>query len=282
MPRVILLGPQRLKPTVGHTLKSLRLRGPVAAVTAGWEERESEDEELLGYLPPGSFNLQLWERCDRVFTRDPELLDVFLWRRDRQRQLQALYRRQLRHAMAAAREFLGMTDEDGLIDPERTSAIERVREIDAQHIERVREIENDFIDRIRPDERPSLAAHRHDIAPMLAATAALVITGGHVRVLLNRLRLFDILGLLGDKPIVAWSAGAMVLCERIILFHDSPPQGPGNAEVMEEGLGLCPALLPFPHARHRLDLHDPVRVTLLARRFSGFTCVPMDEGTRLD
>jgi hypothetical protein len=74
----------------------------------------------------------------------------------------------------------------------------------------------------------------------------------------------------------------MVLGERVVLFHDNPPQGPGNAEVMEEGLGLCPGLLPFPHARRRLALQEPLRVALLARRFTRFICVPMDEGTRLD
>ena len=40
--------------------------------------------------------------------------------------------------------------------------------------------------------------------------------------------------------VVAWSAGAMVLTERVVLFHDDPPHGAGIAEVLDVGLGLVP------------------------------------------
>jgi hypothetical protein len=82
-------------------------------------------------------------------------------------------------------------------------------------------------------------------------------------------------------PIFAWSAGAMVLGERVVLFHDHPPQGEGFAEVLESGLGLYRGLIPLPHSRRRLRLSDRVRVSLLARRFPGFRCLAMDEGSRI-
>jgi hypothetical protein len=88
--------------------------------------------------------------------------------------------------------------------------------------------------------------------------------------------------LLGDRLVVAWSAGAMVVCERVILFHDHPPQGPGNAEVLESGLGLVRDVVPLPHARHRLDLDDTEHVALFASRFAPAACIPMNEGARVD
>src|SRR5690606_41913723 len=58
-----------------------------------------------------------------------------------------------------------------------------------------------------------------------------VITGGNVAILINRLRLFGLGNMLKAKNVVAWSAGAMALCDRIVLFHDNPPQGRRNPEV---------------------------------------------------
>src|SRR5690606_5912302 len=80
----------------------------------------------------------------------------------------------------------------------------------------------------------------------------------------------------------AWSGGAMVLGERIVLFHDAPPQGRGHAEVLEPGLALYRGAVPFPHARRRLLLEDVPRVTLLARRLEPRLALPMDEGARVD
>ena len=42
----VLLGPQRFMTTAGSTLRSLEVEGPVATITAGWEGREDQDEEL--------------------------------------------------------------------------------------------------------------------------------------------------------------------------------------------------------------------------------------------
>ena len=59
----------------------------------------------------------------------------------------------------------------------------------------------------------------------------------------------------------------MALGQRVVLFHDSPPQGFGNAEVWGPGLGLYTGVLVFPHAQRRLALEDAGRVAILARRF---------------
>ena len=47
-PLRVVLGPQRHRPCVRAALESAlgEVRGPVALITAGWEEREGEDDEL--------------------------------------------------------------------------------------------------------------------------------------------------------------------------------------------------------------------------------------------
>ncbi len=96
--------------------------------------------------------------------------------------------------------------------------------------------------------------------------------------LLNRLRLFGLERLLRTRPVVAWSAGAMAIAERVVLFHDHPPQGAGNAELFEAGLGLVRGAVFLPHAASRLALDDPTRVALLARRLARPRACTLDDG----
>ena len=76
---------------------------------------------------------------------------------------------------------------------------------------------------------------------------------------------------------MAWSAGAMVVSDRIVLFHDSPPQGRGNAELLGAGLGLFPGVVVLPHASRRLMLHNHARISVFARRFATAVCVALDD-----
>jgi len=284
MPTVVLLGPQRRRRTLGAVLGELGLAGPVATVTAGWQEREAEVGELAEHLGAAgceAVNLRLHERAERVFAADPELATAHRARQDRLRALQRTYRLHLRHALAAARELLAAAGDDGVLGPQRRLAIDEVRRIDDHHLERVRRVHREFADEVRLGERPALAREREAIAAELERCVALTLAGGHVAVLLNRLRLFGLPGIAAGKPLVAWAAGAMVLAERVVLFHDSPPQGPGDAEVLESGLGLAAEALPLPHAGRRLRLGDPLRVALLARRFAPRVPLTLDPGERV-
>ena len=73
---------------------------------------------------------------------------------------------------------------------------------------------------------------------------------------------------------IAWSAGAMALTDRIVLFHDRAPQGPGHPEVYGSGLSLLRDVVLLPHARARLLLDDTARMAVFARRFAPARCVP--------
>ncbi len=281
MPRLVLLGPQKLEPTVGPTLAELGIREPLALVTAGWQENEDDDANLRRDLGLPAVNLALYHRAERVFERDPELLIAYRERQRRLQQLQRLYRRRLDHTLDAYRELLAVDGIDDLVLAEREAALEAVRDLDLHHLERVRQVHAEMNAGFGP-ERPAVAEEREEIESLLAASGPLLIAGGHVAVLLNRLRLFGVDKLVTKHTVIAWSAGAMVLSSQIVLFHDSPPWGAGNSEVLDLGLGVCPDLLPLPWASHRLRLSDPARVGLLARRYSPLRCIALDDGSRLE
>jgi enterochelin esterase-like enzyme len=284
-----LLGPQRQVPTAGAALREMGAAGRVAVVTAGWQEREAEVEELAEHLLREAgceaVALGLYRRAEAVFAADPELAAAHRRRQDELRALQALYRLQLAHRQAAARELLRRPGPERLLAPEREEAVAAVRRLDAHHLGRIAEVHSAHEELWRPGERDAVAAQRRELAELLAGCSALAVAGGHAAVLLNRLRLFGVAELAAALPVAAWSAGAMVLAERVVLFHDNPPwaswnAGAGDAEVLEAGLGRVRDVLPLPHAERRLHLDDPVRVALLARRFAPAAAVALDAGGR--
>ena len=127
----------------------------------------------------------------------------------------------------------------------------------------------EFYARLEPHARPVIAAHRDEVAAILREAGALVVAGGHVGVLADVLHLFNVAAALnGGVPVIAWSAGAMALTDRIVLFHDRAPQGPGQPEVYGSGLSLVRDVVLLPHARARLLLDDAPRMAVLARRFA--------------
>jgi hypothetical protein len=71
----------------------------------------------------------------------------------------------------------------------------------------------------------------------------------------------------------------MALSERVVLFHDRPPQGAAHAEVLEPGLGLVPDVVALPHAGARLALNDTARVQTFARRFAPARCLALEHGS---
>jgi hypothetical protein len=280
----ILLGPQRHVPIVRPAIADLVGDDdrPVAAVTAGWEERENEDHELRAHVERPLRNLEVWARVERIFERDRELLGAMRQRHDTLRKVQELYRLRLAGAMDATKELFRRGGGDVWLAAERHDALVMLQGIDSQHVARVAQIHVEFEQRWRPAERASVQREKRELKVQLAESSCLLVAGGHIAVLLHRLRLFDLFALFGNRPVIAWSAGAMALCERIVLFHDSPPQGSAHAEVMEAGFGLVPDLVALPHAKKRLLANDERNVQVVARRFAPALCVLLDDGSRID
>lgn len=286
--RIVLLGPQRVTPTLAAATDDLVEEGALAAdatiatITAGWQDREGS----LDHLDPGAgrrlIDLSLYERANRVAAADPELVEAHDSTQRQLKELRRVYNLRLRGAMSTWASVSGMAGDEHVLGPEREDALAAIRTLDRRHLERVAEIRGAYEEEFAPLDRDPVAKERAEIDRLLADVGAVVIAGGHVATLLNRLRMFGVESALGDLPLIAWSAGAMAIGSRVILFHDRPPWGPGNAEAFENGLGLFDDLIPFPHASGRLALSDVDRMGRLAQRFAPDLCVLLDDGSRLD
>lgn len=256
----------------------MSLRGRFAVITAGWQEREQEDDEIARHLGGRTVNLDLFQRGEEVLIADTELARAIEEISSRRHRTHEIYRLRLNHLMAVVWELMSLENLGAIAQKELDDAFESVRALDRRHIESRRALRSDFAKEWKPNKRSSVARHRLEIEEILADCDAVAIAGGHVETLVDHLRFFGLEELWGDRPILCWSAGAMALAETIVLFHDDPPQGFGNAEALDDGLAMFPRVLPLPHARRRLNLDDPRRVSILARRFGDFACVPLDEG----
>ena len=109
----------------------------------------------------------------------------------------------------------------------------------------------------------------------------MVVTGGHVGVLLHLLHIFGLAAAI-RPPLITWSAGAMALSDRVVLFHDRGPPGRRHPEVYAEGLGAFSGVLPFPHPGGGCGSATPTRLRLLARRFAPRVCLLLPDGVRVD
>ena len=278
--RLTLLGPQR-RPTVGQVVADIDPDAPIATITAGWLEREPDDRELDRALGGRGINLGLHRRWLEVLELDPEYATAELEHRAVLDELQELYLVQLDHALRGLYEVAQRGGRRRPTTAAVADALSVVRLIDERHRDRVWAAHADFATAWRPAERAAVAAHAAAVHRVLGEAAGIVIAGGHVGVLVHVLRLFGV-RLPETVPLIAWSAGAMALTERVVLFHDRVPHGPAHAEVYDDGLGVLTGVVLLPHARRRLRVDDQLRMSVLARRFEPATCVVLDDGVRVE
>ncbi|HEU4731770.1 MAG TPA: Type 1 glutamine amidotransferase-like domain-containing protein [Kofleriaceae bacterium] len=277
---IVLLGAQHAEPSVRRVRGELGVTGPIAMITAGWQEREGEPGVVAD---PGvaSIELALHARGEQVFADDPELAEAYKARQLKLKLMQEFYRVRLEHAAQAARAVAVRNADPELAAEEHAASRELIRHLDRDHLDRCRAVHAAFEAAWAPLGRRVLARHVDELRAAIEPARAIVIAGGHVAVLLNRLRLFAIAELAGGRPIIAWSAGAMALTERVVLFHDDPPHGQAISEVLDAGLGLARDLVVLPEPRLRLDLDDRARVGELAQRYAPAVCVAVDHGTQI-
>jgi hypothetical protein len=276
---ITLLGPQRFNPILREVLEPHRFDKPYALITAGWQEREEEVQELDEHVQHQTVQLFLHERSDRLFAEYPQFRIEYRRRQSCLRRMQDLYRIQLEGLLEKARLLQVREEEAELLQPALHRSFHLIQSLDEMHLQAIRQIHHEF-DQAWPINRlAKLQKEREELAARLENCSAALIAGGHVIVLLNRIRLFGLDLHLARLPLFAWSAGAMVLCQRVVLFHDFPPQGQGNPEVVEQGLGLLPGVVALPHAAKRLKLHDEKRVALFANRFAPDCCLALDPNT---
>lgn len=273
--RVILLGPQHAQPQIARVLRELGACR-AAVITAGWQEREA-DPAVMPELGVPAVNLTLHARGEAVFAGDSAFAAAYKARQTRLKVMQDLYRVRLDRLNDATHAISRRHIDPELLADELAASLALVRELDRDHLARCKAVHAAF--HARPAQ---LDAQRAEIATRLADCDVVVIAGGHVAVLLNRMRLFEIAALWGERPIVAWSAGAMALTEQVVLFHDDPPTGAPICEVLDAGLGLVPDIVVLPNPRVRLRLADREGVARFAQRFRGRACLAMDHRARID
>lgn len=278
---VVLLGAQRYNPTLGDAVRDLGVEGRVATITAGWQERESEDDDLVEHLQGRTVNLRLHARAEEVFRADPTLFEAHRANQALLRQRQDCYRIRLEHAIDAQHVIAQRSAPKEILEDEERASLDAIRAIDAMHLERCARDRRTFEDTYSPSTRPLVAKHHAEIAEIVEGCDAIAIAGGHVASLLNRLRLFGIEQLTKGKVVFAWCAGAMAISERVVLFHDSPPQGPGSPEVLDRGLGLVGEVVVLPQPEFRLRLDDRARLGRFARRFAPSTCLALPARSRV-
>ena len=277
---IVLCGAQHPDPALPRVLRELGITGPAALITAGWQEREGEAGVVADPGVP-VVELGLHARGEQVFAEDAELADAYKARQLKLKMMQDFYRVRLDHAEQAARAVGVRSADPELAAEEHVASLEVIRHIDREHLDRCRRVHAGFEAQIAPRQRAVVARHIDELRAAIEPTQVIVIAGGHVAVLLNRLRLFAIGELAGSRPIVAWSAGAMALTERVVLFHDDPPHGQAISEVLDAGLGLARDLVVLPEPRLRLDLDDAVRVGELAQRYAPALCIALDHGAQI-
>ena len=279
----ILLGPQRFTTTVGATVRSLDVDGPIAMINSGWEERETEDAELAGHLDGRGVNLRLHHRMMDVLDQGRALapprpgssatgVD----------ELRAFYGIRLQAAIDAVHAVAHRSSLHA-IGPAaaRVDAIEAVRDVDAVVRRRARRALPRGPGATAPGrERHASAGTAARSARCSTSARRVVIAGGNVRTLLHTLRVFDVRSA-PELPVVAWSAGAMVLTDA------GRPLPRPRAARRHGGRGLRPrarpgaGLLALPHAAAPAP-RGPRADVVLARRFAGHgsSCSTTEHGVR--
>lgn len=277
----MLLGPVGDGAVVARVLGALGVDSPIALITAGWEEAERNDADLDRVLGGGTRNLGLFGRRLDILESDPEYAEEMRRVRTLLTQLREVYLVQLRHALlgveavrqhaAAARRLSGNQLDE---------AIETVRGLDERHASRLEAVLGEFYSAYPPHQRPAIVAHREAVAAMVGDCAALVIAGGHVGVLTDCLHVCNVGAVLADRPLVAWSSGAMAIAERVMVVDDHDLGGRPD-EMLGAGIGVVHGVVPLPAAAARLRIDDRNHLALLARRLAPRACVLLDEGDRV-
>ena len=277
----ILLGPQRFLTTAGTAVRSLQVEGQVATVTAGWQEREGDDTELDEVLGGGTANLGLFQRLNDVLEADAGFAAAALDHRDAMDELAGIYSLRLQRTLDSVYAVERRMVREDIAEAALADGVRALRAVDAWYLDTVDQLYGELESTSPVADSEPVQRHRAEVAEILGAAEALAITGGHVGVLLRCMRLFAVVPR-PELPVVAWSAGAMALTDRVVLYNDNGPHGLQGAEVWDRGVGRIHGVVAMPHARRRLRMDDPITLQIMARRFAGASCLLLDDGARVD
>lgn len=276
----ILLGPQLPIPNLGTAIDTAHIpAGPIAVISAAWQEGEADTQDLQEQLQRPIVSLDLYQRAEDIFADDETLRTAYRRRQDQLQELQQLYRIRLRQSMIAARQMRRTQGNSSLLTVERQHAIDQVRDLDAHQLSTIQAINAEYAHELDASSSGQLKEHTDAIRTAMEGCATTLITGGNVLVLLNRLQLFGMQSLLASRHLIAWSAGAMVLSDTIVLYNDRTPLGRRDPEVLGAGLGIIPGFIFLPDAKKRLLDRDRARIGIFCDRFAPADCIALNNGS---
>ncbi|HLT40481.1 MAG TPA: hypothetical protein VK034_29585, partial [Enhygromyxa sp.] len=160
---VVLLGAQRFDSTLGSVVRRLECDGPIALITAGWREREDEDEPLRSHLACETVNLRLYHRAEQVLARDRELAEAHRAKQTKLRHKQDFYRIRLEHELAANHVIRQRRAPAEVLVEEEQASIAAIRQLDAYHLAQCRKVKAEYEATARPHERPAVREHREEL-----------------------------------------------------------------------------------------------------------------------
>lgn len=120
---------------------------------------------------------------------------------------------------------------------------------------------------------PAWNEQRRQLEERILWADTILFFGGSPEKLLAPLRFFDLRAALLETlrrgaTLIASSAGALVLCDRVVVYDQFSRQQHRDFQVIDRGLGLVAGLQVLPHCMDRIQTDDADNLAYLARRFS--------------
>ncbi len=257
-------------------LASQGITGPLALISAGWRYDEERDEPLRAAVGATIHNLRLYHAYQEIEREAPDLAAAHARKQAAVKKAKVAYRVAIAQTLGTLTRLWPLRDEP--LPPWFAQAAAHLRAVDELFLTECDRLHRQFAEEGRPDRHPIVRAVRARAVDLLAGCDALLIAGGHVGILRNRIAFFGIDSLLPTRPIIAWSGGAMVLTDRILLYHDHTNFGVGTAEMLDRGFGMAEGVVYLPHARERLFLGNEAGVGILARRLAPARAIGLENG----
>lgn len=164
---------------------------------------------------------------------------------------------------------------------ELRQTMETLENNDEHLVALLRELEQRAFDAAGLTYNPAWRAARKRLERRILSANSIVLFGGRLDLMLDCLRFFRLRepmveALRRGAQFVAMSAGAMVLCERVIVYDDHA-ETPRDFQLYDRGLELVRELQLFPHCTERIQTDDPDNLAYLARRFRHHVCVGLNQ-----
>jgi hypothetical protein len=160
-------------------------------------------------------------------------------------------------------------------------ALATLEESDERMVSLLADLEDRSFDAAGTRYHPAWQAARARLEARVVEAGAVFLFGGRLDVLLRALRFFRLRDAFAEALrrgalFVAMSAGAMSLCERVIVYDDFAHE-PSDFQLYDRGLGVVRDVQLFPHCMDRIQTDDPDNLSYLAHRFRHHVCVGLNQ-----